>query len=201
MLFFLIVADPKKIRAAPGRINFNLIGAFEATKDVNCKDCKKKIVGQRFLTHKLGVFCCKACNSVNEDKRHMCKTVFQTEECFKDDDGNKCCNSCNKIYISDKKKKAREQQAVVSAPKPEPPLPKPVPIKQTNVIHCDSCTKPLTSEIVEFEDGNYHPDCLACYSCKTKLRGQTIYQEEKGLACENCKHTVKCNYFRFLKRF
>ena len=61
--------------------------------------------------------------------------------------------------------------------------------------HFNSCTKPLLSETVEFEDGNYHPDCLACYSCKTKLRGQAIYQEDKGLACEKCKHTVKCNCF------
>ena len=100
--------------------------------------------------------------------------------------------------MSEKKKKAREQQAAASAPKPEPPLPTPVPIKQTNVIHCDSCTGALLQETVEFEDGNYHPDCLACYSCKTKLRGQTIYQEEKGLACEKCKHTVKCKYLIFL---
>ena len=52
-------------------------------KDVNCVDCKKKITGQRYLTYKLGEFRCEKCNSVIEDKCSMCKSSFETEECFK----------------------------------------------------------------------------------------------------------------------
>ena len=29
------IADPKKVRAAPGRLSFNLVGSFEATKVTN----------------------------------------------------------------------------------------------------------------------------------------------------------------------
>lgn len=193
------IADPKKARAAPGRLNFAQIGKFEASKDVNCKDCKKKIVGQRFLTHKLGEFCCKPCNSLVEEKCSMCKNKFETEECFKDDEGGKLCTKCIKKYQDEKKQKAKQKaaaesaQAAVAQPQPAPPAPVPVPTKPTNVIHCDYCTKPITDSLTEFDDGNYHFECLVCNLCKTLLRGQKIYQEENGLACEKCKHTVKCH--------
>ena len=196
------IADPKKTRATPGRLSFTQIGSFEASKEVNCKDCKKKIVGQRFLGHKLGEYFCQACNSLREDKCSKCKTAFDTEECFKDDEGNKVCMKCIKVYQEEKKQKARQAASAAAAqaaaaakpppPPPAPPAPVAVPRKQKNTIHCDHCTKALTTEILEFEGGNFHFDCLVCYKCNKKLKGQKIYQEEKGLACDNCKETLKC---------
>ena len=56
---------------------------LEQFKDVNCIECKKKIVGQRYLTYKLGEFRCEKCNSLLEDKCSMCKNPFESEECFK----------------------------------------------------------------------------------------------------------------------
>ena len=126
----------------------------------------------------------------------MCKLPFEAEECFKDDDGNKCCAKCIKIYMDDKKKKAKKlaHQAPAKAPVP-------VPTKTTNIIHCDDCTKPLTASILEFNGGNYHLECLVCYSCKIQLKDSKIYREEKGLACEKCKHIVKCMILQFFRLF
>lgn len=84
------IADPKKAHAGPGRLNFNKLGTFEDTnKEVNCQDCKKKISGQRFLTHKPGEFRCKDCNSKLVEKCNMCHVPFESDEtlslkeCFK----------------------------------------------------------------------------------------------------------------------
>ena len=191
------IADPKKARANPGRLSFAYIGSFESSKDVLCCDCKKKITGQRFLAHKQGEYRCNLCNAKFEDKCHMCKKAFETEECFKDDDGNKCCAKCIKLVLIEKKKKELEKQksASTATPKPTlaaPVLPDAISVKKTSTIHCDNCTKYLTSDFVEFDGGNYHQDCLACYSCKKVLKGQKIYKEEKGLACEKCKQQLKC---------
>ena len=75
------LADPKKARAGPGRLNFNKLGTFEdSNKDVNCQDCKKKISGQKFLTHKIGEFRCKACNDKLVEHCHMCNVPFERDE-------------------------------------------------------------------------------------------------------------------------
>ena len=41
-------------KAGPGRLKFDKINTFSDTKaDVLCHTCKKKIVGQKYLTHKV----------------------------------------------------------------------------------------------------------------------------------------------------
>ena len=83
------IGEAKKARAGPGRLNFNKLGNFEEAKEVNCQDCKKNIAGQRFLTHKLGEFRCKSCNDKCIDKCFMCHIPFESEQCFKDDEGRR----------------------------------------------------------------------------------------------------------------
>ena len=192
------LGEAKKARAGVGRLNFNKLGNFEEAKEVNCQDCKKKIESQRFLTHKLGEFRCKNCNEKYIDKCNMCHIPFEGEhllkECFKDDEGHNCCGKCIKIYQEEKKKKElAKQQAVLdaAAAKAVPP-PKPVVLKRT--MHCDCCTGPITSEIIDFEGEYWHFDCFSCYSCKSKLKYQTVFRQEKGLVCFKCKKQVKCNF-------
>ena len=51
----------EKSKGGPGKLNFNKLWTFEKNHDVNWKDSKKKIIGQRFLTNKIGEFRCKDC--------------------------------------------------------------------------------------------------------------------------------------------
>ncbi len=95
----------EKSKGGPGKLNFNKLGTFEKNHDVNCKDCKKKIIGQRFLTNKIGEFRCKDCNSFSvEVKCFLCKVLFEKgnefsleKEIFKDDHHNSFCAKCIKI--------------------------------------------------------------------------------------------------------
>ncbi len=50
-----------KAKAGPGRLNFEQIGSFEKSNEAKCATCKKKIIGQTYLTHKVinRLFICK----------------------------------------------------------------------------------------------------------------------------------------------
>ena len=96
---------PNRGMAGPGRLKFENIGNFENTNDVMCENCKKKIVGQKFLTHKVGKFICKECYSKNlQTDCFVCKKPFESrEELFKDDKDNMYCVKCFKAYEAAKK--------------------------------------------------------------------------------------------------
>ena len=113
---------------------------------------------------------------------------------LKNNEGNNTCGKCIKLYQEEKKKKelAKQQAALEAISKASSATEPPKPIILQNTIHCDCCTKSITSEIVYFEGENFHLECFACHSCKTKLKYQAVFREENGLACEKCKRHVKC---------
>ena len=98
----------------------------------------------------------------------------------------------------EKQKKSVASVSAKPPPAPQVHLPPSIPVKITNIIHCDCCTNSITSDILEFEGGQFHPNCLVCHSCKSKLMNQKIFKEDKGLVCQKCKHTPKCKNFTFL---
>ena len=191
----------EKSKGGPGKLNFNKLGTFEKNDVVNCKDCKKKIIGQRFLTNKIGEFRCKDCNSLLEEKCFVCKVSFdkngdiaEKKEFFKDDEQNTLCNQCIKIYREEKiskeeKKQQDENNKAIDCPKP-------MNLKKT--LHCDRCTKEVTLEVVYFEGENLCLKCFSCYSCKNSLKYQAVFQEDKRLACVQCKSSVNCKYNCFI---
>jgi hypothetical protein len=145
------------------------------------KDCKKKIIGQRFLTHKLGEFRCKDCNSLMMDKCFVCKIVLDEKECFADDKNNSYCSTCIKIYQEEKMKEEAEK---IKAEEEEKRAKKEkIPLKKT--IHCDFCTQALVSDKVDFNAENFNFNYLACNACTYKF---------KSLTCKGCKQIGKCNF-------
>ena len=216
-------ADPRKAKTGPGRLNFRQLGTFESKKDVNCITCKKKIVGQPYLTHKVGEFNCKACNAVIERKCHMCHKNFREEldpknpetkvlesnaQCFTDDEGHKICATCVKIYQEEKKLKAKQQAEAEAAAYVVKVAETPVATaaeaaaqaaKVIKTIHCDTCSEAVDDASAEFDGGKFHVECLVCYSCKCQLKDKKVYREDKGLACEKCKKTTSCKIFLIKK--
>ena len=95
---------PPRAKAGPGKLNFGQIMSFEKKTDFDCIKCKKKIMGQKFLTNKAGEFLCKKCHQETETSCFMCKKVFESrEEFFKDDSNNNYCAKCIKIYRQNNK--------------------------------------------------------------------------------------------------
>lgn len=158
--------DPKKGKLGPGKLSFNKLGNFEKNTDVNCKDCKKKIMGQRFLTHKLGEFRCKKCNDLLIDKCFMCKETLESKECFKDDKDNNYCGKCIKVYQEEKRNQEIEmKRAEDLAAK----LARTSELKTT--IHCDLCTTSLESKVYNLDEEILCDVPMICDSCnKIKLK-------------------------------
>jgi len=182
---------PEKNRAGPGKLNFAILGNFELIPEVNCETCKKPITGKRFLSKKANQFNCQDCYiKVADNKCFMCKKLFEIdEECFKDEQGNNHCAKCIKVYLANRKVELAKE----AAQKPSPAKPQPPPEVKPNVIHCDVCTKPISTSILQFNGFNYHDKCFMCCKCKAQLTSMHFYKEPDGLYCEKCKPLQACS--------
>eukprot|EP01105_Mastigella_eilhardi_P022111 TRINITY_DN5418_c0_g1_i1.p1 TRINITY_DN5418_c0_g1~~TRINITY_DN5418_c0_g1_i1.p1 ORF type:complete len:496 (-),score=140.39 TRINITY_DN5418_c0_g1_i1:83-1540(-) len=52
---------------------------------------------------------------------------------------------------------------------------------------CFTCQKPVTDQIIRFQERVYHPEHFACADCGTKLRGQKYVEDENEPVCLACK--------------
>ena len=139
-------------------------------------------MGQRYLTHILGSFRCKECNTLMLDKCFICKTVLDEKECFADDENNSYCGKCIKIFQEEKKNKELER---LKAEEEAKRLDK-KSISLKNTVHCDFCTKPLVSTLVDFNDAKFEFEYLACVLCEKNL---------KNVTCNKCTRQIgKCNF-------
>lgn len=167
-----------KAKAGPGRLNFGQIGSFEKKEDFKCFTCKKKISGEKFLTHKVGEFDCKSCFEKRVEHCSKCNETFGTgEEIIVDDKGAKFCHKC---FTEIQREKEREKEK--EAPK--------------NTIHCDKCTVHVESkDIVDYKEQKYHKACFACHSCKKHIDGKDAYADDHGNA-----HCIECYTKLFCKK-
>jgi hypothetical protein len=141
-------------------------------------------MGQRFLTHKLGEFRCKECNTLMMDKCFVCKIVLDEKECFADEENNSYCQKCIKIYQEEKKKKDLEK---LKAEEEAKRIKKEKLIALKNTIHCDFCASSLFSETIDFSNEKFEFENQACILCKHHLINE---------ACNKCNAPIKtCNLF------
>ena len=213
-----------KVKSNPRKLSFAQITSFESSNEflIKCFTCENLIIGQKFLSTKVGSFDCANCHALNGPKCNLCKKLFdETEIVYKDDNNNKLCEICIKLHNENKQETFKKRNSLqLSGPKnfsnnlfrtklsavlafknlKQYQSESSIDENETEFRRCFGCTSKIDadSKSLTYKGNDYHERCFTCAKCSKSIVGQIFYEENdeklgKELVCAECKTVRKCS--------